>query len=233
VIVVATARWRLAVLFRSLLFIPPLALEAIFVAVMFAQAPQTTASVLDVSVVAMFALAVLYGHVNAMALASDGRNITAVAVGSGRALAGELGAGAAVVAAASLALLLAPLPVEQPVPSIGQLLLGLVALLAAGSAGLATATLVESLRVGPAPRFLTSITIITLTLARPVMMDHRGLAGAAAWAMPAVLATGRALGDHLADGPATILAGAAATLAWAVAVVLVTVAVRRRREDRP
>lgn len=230
---IAVARWRVAVTSRSLTFAPPLLAELLFLGVMFTTGPQTEASAVAVSCVALFVLGVWFGWVNAGALAADGRNVTAVGAGARRAFAGEVLAGVTIVVLAAVVAALAPLPVVRPVPGPGPVLLGLAAVVTSGLVGLAGGAVITAARLRPALRFTATVGLVTLAFVRPARDDAVAVATVLGWVVPPVLGLARVVADRLTDAPGAVAAATAGCLAWAAVAAVLAGVVAARREDRP
>jgi hypothetical protein len=229
---VAIARWRLAVLTRSLRFVPPLLGELATLLVLFASRPQAASSVVSVSAVVVFVATIWCSTASAAGVAGSAHDITIVTSGWGATLAGEVLADAAVAGAASIIILAASAAVTRPVPGPAAWLVGWVAVWCAGLTGAALAQLVTALGLRGPARFVLLLAAVVVTLARPAMADGRALAKAVAWVVPPVLAFVKTLDDGFPDALGGALAVSAACVAWAAVVTAVTAVVGARWPDR-
>jgi hypothetical protein len=228
----AVARWRLALLVRSLRFAPPLLGELALVLVLFATGPQAPKSAVAVSAVAIFALAVWCGLAAAGALAGSGRDVTVVSAGRGATLAGELVADGVAVVIGSGLVLLGSLPVVKPAMGPLPWLIGFAGVVAAGLAGIAVAELINALRLDVAARFVLGLGLVCLTLARPALADGSPVARAVAVVLPPVLSNVKVLDDGFPDVVGGALLVAVGCLAWAAVVVGATWLIGGRRIAR-
>jgi hypothetical protein len=226
----AVVRWRLATTAVSLRLVPPgLALVALLLMVL-TQRPQPLGSMVAAAIVIVFALSAWLALAHTSALAPGHRAVTQVTVGATPAFAGELAAGLILVAGTVAIVLAWPVAVVRAVPDVpGPLVLVAcyAVVTATGAAGLAAGTLADALGLRAPVRFVVTLALVSLALARPALTDGRHVLGpVAAVAAPAVLDAARAAnGDEPPGGPAA----AVACLAWAAAASVLAWGLRVRR----
>jgi hypothetical protein len=225
----AVLRWRLATTAVSLRLVPPGLVLVVVLLSVFTQGHQEPGPVVATAAVILFGLAAWIGLAHAAALAPGHRAVTQVTVGRTGAFAGDLLSGAVLVAATAVVLLGWPVVVVRAVAFAGPgaLVGGGAVVVVAGLTGLAAALVVDAFG-GRAPvRFLAALALVSLTLARPALVDRGGPVGAVATvAVPAVLDVARAA-DRA--GPPGGVAPSAACLAWTAGACAVAWWVRGRR----
>jgi hypothetical protein len=229
---VAVARWRLAVLVRSLRFVPPLLGEVATLLILFASRPQAPRSVVAVSAVVVFVATIWCSAAGSAGEAGSAYDMAVVSAGGRATMAGEVLADAVVALVAAIIIMAASMVVTRPLMGPVAWLVSVGAVWCAGLTGAALAQLVTSLGIRGPARFVLLVGLVAATLARPAMADGRAAFRAVAWVVPPVLAFATSLDDRFPDALGSVVVVSAACVAWAAAATVVTAAVGARWPDR-